>query len=147
MASPFEQVRKATETVAYEDATTAFSRATNKTDEVTPSGSETSEQREQRSQGKTREIIAVWLLGLLCAVVGLAFAAYFLQSDGVEPKERFTQLKTLLDVLVGPIITLLSSAVGFYFGSRTAQASAAAAVSARSGPGGSDRPGTAKTGS
>lgn len=144
MASPFEEARKSTETVAQEDATTAFSKVTNKTDELTPSGSETSEQREQRSQGKTREIITVWLLGLLCVVVGLAFTAYFLDADGVDAKERFAQLKTLLDVLVGPIITLLSSAIGFYFGSRTAQASAAAAVAARRGSGTSDESVTPK---
>src|ERR1700749_3597250 len=98
MASPFEEARTSTETVVHDDATTAFSKATNKTDELTTAGYETSEQREQHSQGKTREIIAVWLLGLLCAVVGLAFTAYFLGADGVDGKERFAQLKTLLDV-------------------------------------------------
>lgn len=75
----------------------------------------------EAAQGRTREIIAVWLLGLLCAIVGLAFTAYFLTLDGVAPDKRFENLKTLLDVLVGPILTLLSSAIGFYFGARSAQ--------------------------
>ena len=70
---------------------------------------------------RTREVIAVWLLGLLCVVVGLAFTAYFLDYDAVPPDKRFNNLKSLLDVLIGPIITLLSSAIGFYFGSRTAE--------------------------
>jgi hypothetical protein len=78
----------------------------------------------EAAQGRTREIIAVWLLGLLCAIVALAFTGYFLTLDGNDVQKQFANLKTLLDVLVGPIITLLSSAIGFYFGSRTAQASA-----------------------
>jgi outer membrane protein OmpA-like peptidoglycan-associated protein len=36
-------------------------------------------------------------------------------KNGFKP-DFFLQLKALLDVLVGPVITLLSSAIGFYFG-------------------------------
>lgn len=93
------------------------------------------ERIEQQSQGRTREIIAVWLLGLLCVVVGLAFTAYFLDYDSVPAEKRFANLKTLLDVLVGPIITLLSSAIGFYFGSRSAQAGAPGATGIPGSPG------------
>ena len=96
---------------------------------------------ETRAQGRTREVIAVWLLGLLCVVVGLAFTAYFLDYDAVPPEKRFANLKSLLDVLIGPIITLLSSAIGFYFGSRSAEAGAPRT------PGQAGGSGASKTGS
>lgn len=80
----------------------------------------TPDQKDQR----TREIIAIWLIGLLCTLVGLTFTAFFLTYESMVPDKRFENLKSLLDVLLGPIITLLSSVIGFYFGSRTAQTTA-----------------------
>lgn len=80
---------------------------------------------DQQSQRGMREIITVWLLGLLCAVVALAFTALFLDSDAAQQKERYTHLKSLLDVLVGPVVTLLSSVIGFYFGTQAARAGSA----------------------
>ena len=127
MASRFDEVEKSTDQL-----TIPFVSAEKGIDELSGIGKPSQAEKEQHAQGKTRELIAVWLLGLLCAVVALAFTAYFVDHDTTDPKERFAQLKTLLDVLVGPIITLLSSAIGFYFGSRTAQVSAAAANAANS---------------
>ena len=47
-------------------------------------------------------------------------------SEFFEPISSIHRyLKTLLDVLLGPVIALLSSAIGFYFGSRQAAAEAA----------------------
>jgi hypothetical protein len=70
------------------------------------------------SRDGTRQIITLWLIGLLCAIVGLTFVALFARgaSTGFTDKEFFHELKQVLDVLVGPVITLLASAVGFYFG-------------------------------
>ncbi len=108
MATRFSDVKRGT------DAVGGFADTVEK---VSPLG----ENATELAQGRTREIIAVWLLGLLCAIVGFAFTAYFLTLDGTDPAKRFENLKTLLDVLVGPILTLLSSAIGFYFGARSAQ--------------------------
>ncbi len=70
------------------------------------------------SRDGTRQTITLWLIGLLCAIVGLTFVALFARgaSTGFTDKEFFHELKQVLDVLVGPVITLLASAVGFYFG-------------------------------
>lgn len=129
MSGRFDEVSKTVETVGD-----AFDRTRVTTEEVVSIGRETNDQREQREQGRTREIIAVWLLGLLCVVVALVFTAYFLDLDDTEPKQRFVNLKALLDVLFGPIVTLLSSAVGFYFGSRAAQAQAEARKDDKASP-------------
>lgn len=70
------------------------------------------------SRDGTRQTITLWLIGLLCAIVGLTFVALFARgaSTGFTDKEFFRELKQVLDVLLGPVITLLASAVGFYFG-------------------------------
>jgi hypothetical protein len=70
------------------------------------------------SRDGTRQTITLWLIGLLCAIVGLTFVALFARgaSTGFTDREFFHELKQVLDVLVGPVITLLASAVGFYFG-------------------------------
>lgn len=70
-----------------------------------------------RAQDSARQIITLWLIGLFCVLITLAFAALFmigLQSGFNQG--FFEKLKSLLDVLLGPVITLLSSAIGFYFG-------------------------------
>ncbi|AIF48137.1 hypothetical protein [Dyella japonica] len=85
-------------------------------DKVTPIGDPYEE-----SHNRTREIIALWLVGLLCSIVALAFVGLFFVERAIDQKQAFENLKAVLDVLVGPIVTLLSSAIGFYFGSRTAQ--------------------------
>lgn len=101
-------------------------------DKVSPIGEATG--AEPPSQGRTREWIALWLVGLLCTIVALTFVALFLIDRlHTDPKDAFQNLKGVLDVLVGPIVTLLSSVVGFYFGSRTAQSAAAMGAGKTSG--------------
>lgn len=72
------------------------------------------------SRDTTRQTITLWLIGLLCAIVTLTFVALFARgaSVGFASTPFFDDLKKILDVLVGPVITLLASAVGFYFGSK-----------------------------
>jgi hypothetical protein len=70
-----------------------------------------------KAQDSTRQTITLWLIGLFCAIVVLAFAGLF--TIGLKTgfdKDFFEHMKRLLDVLLGPVITLLSSAIGFYFG-------------------------------
>lgn len=71
-----------------------------------------------RSRDATRQTITLWLIGLLCAIVSLTFVALFARgaATGFTDEKFFTELKQVLDVLVGPVITLLASAIGFYFG-------------------------------
>jgi hypothetical protein len=76
---------------------------------------------DRRSARGMREIIAVWLIGLLCAVVGLAFVALLADPQVEAADKRFQHLKSLLDVVLGPVVTLVSSTIGFYFGTQLAQ--------------------------
>lgn len=71
---------------------------------------------DRRSQRGMREIITVWLIALFFLVICLAFTAIFLDDDPGLLDKRFLHLKSLLDVIIGPVATLLSSAIGFYFG-------------------------------
>jgi hypothetical protein len=70
-----------------------------------------------QAQDSTRQTITLWLIGLFGGLVILSFAGLF--TIGIRrdfDDTFFSGLKTLLDVLVGPVITLLSTAIGFYFG-------------------------------
>lgn len=71
-----------------------------------------------QSRDATRQTITLWLIGLLCAIVSLTFVALFARgaASGFTHEGFFQELKQVLDVLVGPVITLLASAIGFYFG-------------------------------
>ena len=71
----------------------------------------------ERARDTTRSNIAYWLLALLTLVVGLSFASVMWISDG---KVTFDNLKSLLELLLGPIVALVSAATGFYFGSQQA---------------------------
>lgn len=76
---------------------------------------------DRRSQRGMREIITVWLIALFFLVIGLAFTTLFLDDDVALIDRRFQHLKSLLDVIVGPVATLLSSVIGFYFGIQATQ--------------------------
>jgi len=74
---------------------------------------------QDQARDTTRQIITLWLIGLFCVLIVMSFVALFivgLKSPGGFDDAFFMKLKTLLDVLLGPVITLLSSAIGFYFG-------------------------------
>jgi hypothetical protein len=100
---------------------------------------------QDKARDDTRQTITLWLIGLLCAIVVLSFTALFMiglrSKDGFD-QSFFTNLKTLLDVLLGPVITLLSSAVGFYFGYQQATINATRPGGAGSAPGGTGPQGT-----
>jgi hypothetical protein len=70
-----------------------------------------------QARDRTREIVTLWLIGLLCVIVVLSFVGLFARGMYHRfDEDFFKELKQVIDVLVGPVITLLSSAVGFYFG-------------------------------
>lgn len=78
---------------------------------------------------KTRRNISYVLLALLGAMLVASFAALFIiniQAKVTPPQitaaeSDFKNLTTLLNIVFGPMIALVSSVVGFYFGARTAR--------------------------
>lgn len=81
--------------------------------------SSTSYSPRDQAQDNARQTITLWLIGLFSVLIVMSFVALFivgLKSQEGFNEKFFQHLKTLLDVLLGPVITLLSSAIGFYFG-------------------------------
>jgi hypothetical protein len=106
-----------------EDAEAAVGPGVNTRDIKEAPKEESKHYDHERSRDGTRQIITLWLIGLLCVIVAFAFVALFARgaSSGFTDRQFFLELKQVLDVLVGPVITLLASAVGFYFGSKQSQ--------------------------
>lgn len=75
----------------------------------------------EKSRDKTRTYIAYWLLSLLTILLLSSFGL-LLAIAGSTSKVTFEQLKSLVELLLGPLIALVSAATGFYFGSQTARA-------------------------
>ena len=72
----------------------------------------------------TRRIVAYVLLGLIFTIVLIAVTDLFVINAQALPRsgdDDAARLMKLMDVVFGPIITLFSSVVGFYFGARTAK--------------------------
>lgn len=108
----------------------------------------------ETSDSKTRNVIANWLLVLLAAIVVVAFGALFVinyaahSGDFAPPATNAAaraaaaaaaeasakRLMDLMNVVFGPVVTLFSSVVGFYFGARTAQEGASAQSSNNPSP-------------
>ncbi len=70
---------------------------------------------EFRDQARKR--ITYWLLALLTLLVTYAFGGLFL----IEGKPSFDHLKSLVEMLLGPLIALVSAATGFYFGAQSSK--------------------------
>lgn len=70
---------------------------------------------EFRDQARKR--ITYWLLALLTVLFVGAFLSLFL----IQGEPTFEQLKTLLELLLGPLVALVSAATGFYFGAQSAK--------------------------
>jgi hypothetical protein len=63
-----------------------------------------------------REKIALGLLGMLAVVLLFAFISIWLSKWlGME----IEMLRTVLTIIFGPLVTLVSAATGFYYGSRS----------------------------
>jgi hypothetical protein len=84
---------------------------------------------------RTRRTVSYWLLGLLTLLLVTAFVATFIINEGdgafsgkiwipdaAGQSEFFLKV---LNIVFGPVVTLVSSVVGFYFGARTANESKA----------------------
>jgi hypothetical protein len=66
-----------------------------------------------RYQDATRSYIAYWLLGLLTLMVVGGFGMLL-----IVPEVTFDDLKSILELVFGPIVALVSAATGFYFGAQ-----------------------------
>lgn len=69
----------------------------------------------EQFRDQARKRITYWLLVLLTLLVIFAFVGLFL----IEGKPTFEHLKNLVEMLLGPIIALVSAATGFYFGAQS----------------------------
>lgn len=64
---------------------------------------------------QARKKITYWLLALLSVLFVGAFVCLFI----IEGNPKFEQLKALLEILLGPLVALVSAATGFYFGAKS----------------------------
>jgi uncharacterized membrane protein len=80
--------------------------------------------RDLSSQTYMRETLATWLLAVLCAIVVLGFTALFVVNEGKVEDKMISALTSLLDKVLSPVITLLSTVIGFYFGAQAVKGSA-----------------------
>ena len=68
----------------------------------------------EQFRDQARKRITYWLLVLLTLLVTYAFVGLF-----IIEKPTFDHLKNLVEMLLGPIVALVSAATGFYFGAQS----------------------------
>lgn len=68
-----------------------------------------------KARDEARARITYWLLGLLTLLVIGSFVSVF----NLDKNPTFENIKALLEVILGPVIALVSAATGFYFGANT----------------------------
>jgi len=85
---------------------------------------ETVIQKPEDPTDKARKHIAYWLLGILTGIVVVSFALllWALGSGHDNTENNFKHINGLLNIIYGPVVTLVGSAVGFYFGAQSAKA-------------------------
>lgn len=85
---------------------------------ATPPQGESETYNADKARDSTRQTITLWLVGLLCSIVALSFAALFASgaATAFSDPQFFENFKKILDVILPPVTTLLASTVGFYFG-------------------------------
>lgn len=70
----------------------------------------------EQSRDAARARITYWLLALLTLLIVFSFLTLALTSDPVS----FDNFKAIIEILLGPIVALVSAATGFYFGAHSA---------------------------
>ena len=81
-----------------------------------PSSPSSEKYNPEQSRDKARASITYWLLILLTILFLGAFVAFF----SIKETATFANLKVLLEMLITPLIVLVSAATGFYFGANSA---------------------------
>ena len=71
----------------------------------------------------TRRYVAYLLLWLIVLIIIIALAEMIFGINWTDAaaEDKSKRLLALLNVVFGPVVTLFSSVVGFYFGAKTAQ--------------------------
>lgn len=94
----------------------------------------TPDAKSETADDRTRRGVSFWLLALLTFLLIISFLATFVINinygtynfkikGGVfeyNAKEQAEFFLKVLNIVFGPVVTLVSSVVGFYFGARTA---------------------------
>jgi hypothetical protein len=80
-------------------------------------------QKPENPTDKARKNIAYWLLGILTGIVIASFLLllWALRSGQGSIDDNFKNISGLLNIIYGPVVTLVGSAVGFYFGAKSNQ--------------------------
>jgi hypothetical protein len=65
---------------------------------------------------RVRRAVTVWLIGLFGFQILAALGFAFIPWSQPDMKEHLDTLKDVLTITFGPTVTLLGSAIGFYFG-------------------------------
>jgi hypothetical protein len=68
-----------------------------------------------KEQEKVRGVIAQALIVLLAVIILFAFISLWTFSSG------FPDLEKLMTIVFGPVIALVGTAIGYYFGGKTTQ--------------------------
>lgn len=76
-----------------------------------------------KANDDARRLIAISLIVLLAAVILLTFWAllWALAAGKADTKTNYEHIAGILNILFGPIVTLVGSATGFYFGAQNRQ--------------------------
>ncbi len=71
-----------------------------------------------------RRDIAIWLLKILVGVIALSFLAliWALANGAGTTKDNYAHIVGLLNIVFGPVVTLVGAATGYYFGAQTLNA-------------------------
>lgn len=81
---------------------------------------ETEPYNPERWHSLARRNIAYWLLAILSLLVVLTFIPlYWILFTGGDDRD-FAPLMSILNIVFGPVVTLVGSATGFYFGAQSA---------------------------
>lgn len=90
-------------------------------------------ERAETADDRTRRGVSFWLLGLLTFLLVVSFTATFVINYGfgnyanqrwvADASGQSEFFLKVLNIVFGPVVTLVSSVVGFYFGARTANES------------------------
>jgi hypothetical protein len=79
--------------------------------------SSTPQYNPDRDREGARRGITYWLLSLLTLLIVISFAALI----ALDKRPTFDEIKSLVELMLGPLVALVSAATGFYFGAHSAK--------------------------
>jgi hypothetical protein len=73
-----------------------------------------------RARDKTRQNIAYALIAILAGTIVMTMVLTWWLISPADPAGNAERLVRVVNIIFGPIVTLVGSATGFYFGAQTA---------------------------